>query len=130
VDASLASQPYRLKGGGNEDLVIPGGSDVAVLYGAYAFAGKFGVRFELNGDGNPDRRFPLAIPALDEVWQPLFERRGIQPFHDFPEGPDWWSADDWRLFLGQAVKLRMNFVRVFRVRSPLIRLDPAIILPA
>ncbi|MCU0780508.1 MAG: malectin, partial [Akkermansiaceae bacterium] len=110
VDPALAAQQYRLKGGAKADLVISGGSDVAVLYGAYAFVEKLGVRFELNGDVIPDGRIPLAIPALDEDWQPLFDKRGIQPFHDFPEGPDWWSADEWRLYLGQAVKLRMNFV--------------------
>ena len=36
-------------------------------------------------------------------------RRGIQPFHDFPEGPDWWNADDYKAILGQLPKLRMNF---------------------
>jgi hypothetical protein len=25
---------------------------------------------------------------------PLFEIRGIQPFHDFQEGPDSWNQDD------------------------------------
>ena len=42
--------------------------------------------------------------------KPLFELRGLQPFHDFPEGPDWWTQDDWLSVVNQAVKMRMNFI--------------------
>ena len=91
-------------------LTISGGSDVAALYGAYAFAEKLGVRFYLDGDVIPDTRIPFAIPPLDETRQPLFEHRGIQPFHDFPEGPDWWNQDDYLAYLSQLAKLRMNFL--------------------
>ena len=49
------------------------------------------------------------MPQLDETGKPLFDRRGIQPFHDFPEGPDWWNADDYKAILGQLPKMRMNF---------------------
>ena len=41
--------------------------------------------------------------------KPLFDRRGIQPFHDFPEGPDWWNLDAYKAYIGQLPKLRMNF---------------------
>ena len=108
VDGALAPQEYRLKtAGGN--LTISGGSDVAVLYGAYAFAERLGVRFYLDGDVIPDAKTPFSIPALDETHQPLFEVRGIQPFHDFPEGPDWWNQDDYLAYLTQLARLRMNF---------------------
>ena len=46
---------------------------------------------------------------LDETGKPLFDLRGIQPFHDFPEGPDWWNRDDYKAILGQLPKLGMNF---------------------
>ena len=45
---------------------------------------------------DPRRAAPASIPALDETARPLFPLRGIQPFHDFPEGPDWWSRDDYK----------------------------------
>jgi len=109
VDGKLAPQQYRLQGGGDA-LAITGGSDVAVLYGAYHFAEKLGVRFYLHGDVIPDERIPPAVPALDETHQPLFELRGIQPFHDFMEGPDWWNADDYKAYIAQLAKLRMNFI--------------------
>ncbi len=109
IDPALEKQQYRLKSDGRL-LTISGGSDVAVLYGAYAFAGKLGVRFQIDGDVLPDERVPLVLPVLDETSQPLFALRGLQPFHDFPEGPDWWTLDDWKSVVGQAVKLRLNFI--------------------
>ncbi len=109
VDPALAAQQYRLKSDGRV-LVISGGTDVAVLYGAYAFAERLGVRFFLDGDVIPDGRVRLALPPLDETHAPLFEIRGIQPFHDFMDGPDWWNADDYLAVLSQLAKLRMNFL--------------------
>ena len=44
IDPALGAQEYRLKSAG-QSLTISGGSDVAVLYGAYALAEKLGVRF-------------------------------------------------------------------------------------
>jgi hypothetical protein len=47
---------------------------------------------------------------LHELGKPLFDRRGIQPFHDFPEGPDWWNVDAYKANIGQLTRLRMNFL--------------------
>lgn len=91
-------------------VVIVGGDDAGVLYGAYRFAEKLGVRFYLHGDVVPDERIPATLPDdWNESGKPLFATRGIQPFHDFPEGPDWWSLDDYKAILSQLPKLRMNF---------------------
>lgn len=99
-----------LQVGRREVWLIIGGSDVATLYGAYRFAERLGVRFFLHGDVVPDARLEGGIPAMDEKSSPLFAVRGIQPFHDFPEGPDWWNTDDYRAIIGQLPKLRMNFI--------------------
>jgi len=88
---------------------IIGGDDVGVLYGAYRFAEKLGVRFYLHGDVIPDERIK-AIPDVNEHGKPLFSIRGIQPFHDFPEGPDWWNTDDYLAYICQLPKMRMNFI--------------------
>jgi len=109
LDKNLAAQQYRLKGDGRT-LAITGGSEVAVLYGAYDLAEKLGVRFYLHGDVIPDRKIAFTLPRVDETHSPLFETRGIQPFHDFPEGPDWWNQDDYLAYLSQLAKLRMNFI--------------------
>ncbi|MFO1522218.1 MAG: malectin domain-containing carbohydrate-binding protein [Kiritimatiellia bacterium] len=109
TDPGLAGEQYRLRTNGST-LTISGGGDLAVLYGAYAFAEKLGVRFQLDGDVVPDERMPFALPVLDETAQPAFATRGLLPFHDFPEGPDLWTADDCKQVLSQMVKLRMNFI--------------------
>jgi len=109
LDQKLAGQQYRLQGDGHT-LTIAGGSAVAVLYGAYDLAEKLGVRFYLHGDVIPDQKIAFTIPSLDEGHNPLFDTRGIQPFHDFPEGPDWWNQDDYLAYVSQLAKLRMNFL--------------------
>jgi hypothetical protein len=112
LDATLGDQQYRMKTTKDNDravLRITGGSDVALLYGAYDLAEKLGVRFYMHGDVIPDERIAMALPELDETRAPLFATRGIQPFHDFPEGPDWWNLDDYKAILGQLPKMRMNF---------------------
>lgn len=90
-------------------LIIAGADPMATLYGAYAFAEKLGVRFYLHGDVIPDQRIKPEIPVADETGTPLFETRGIQPFHDFPEGPDWWTLQDYKAYFAQMVKMKMNF---------------------
>jgi len=111
--SQLAAQGYLLKtisDKGRRVLLIVGGDDVGTLYAAYRFAEHLGVRFYLHGDVVPDRRIALELPDLDEEGKPLFNLRGIQPFHDFPEGPDWWDLDEYKAIVSQLPKLRMNFL--------------------
>lgn len=95
---------------GHSTLLIIGGDDTGLLYGAYRFAELLGARFYLHGDVLPDQQTPFTIPQIDEHSKPLFALRGIQPFHDFPEGPDWWNADDYKAIEAQLAKMRMNFL--------------------
>ncbi|MFH1716120.1 MAG: malectin domain-containing carbohydrate-binding protein [Planctomycetota bacterium] len=109
---ALGSEQYLLKTfdlANRQVVLVAGGDPIGTLYAAYRFAEHLGVRFYLHGDVVPDERIALRIPDLDERGKPLFETRGIQPFHDFPEGPDWWNADDYKAIMAQLPKLRMNF---------------------
>lgn len=109
----LGPEQYILKtiaGQQGRTVCLIGGDDVGTLYAAYRFAEVLGVRFYLHGDVIPDERMALQLPEVDEIGKPLFSPRGIQPFHDFPEGPDWWSLDDYKAILAQLPKLRMNFL--------------------
>jgi Malectin domain len=90
-------------------LLLVGGDDVGTLYAAYRLAEVLGVGFYLHGDVIPDQQVEWKLPVLDERRTPLFTLRGIQPFHDFPEGPDWWNRDDYLAVIGQLPKLGMNF---------------------
>ena len=104
IEPALAAQQFRLS------LTISGGNEVAVLYGAYAFAEKLGVRFYLHGDTIPDEKIPFVLPVLDETRQPLFELRGVNPWGSHPFGFDAWSADDYKAVFTQLAKMRMNFL--------------------
>ncbi|ACB75512.1 malectin domain-containing carbohydrate-binding protein [Opitutus terrae] len=109
----LAAQQYRLQAEGSRDVSriwIVGGDPLGLLYGVYRLAEKLGVRFYLHGDVIPDERALLDFEPFHEEGRPLFSVRGLQPFHDFAEGPDWWNRDDYLAHVGQLAKLRMNFL--------------------
>ena len=95
---------------GVNELEIIGGSAQTMLYGAYEFAEQIGVRFYLHGDVIPDTKVTFNIPELNIRKKPEFKFRGIQPFHDFPEGPDWWNEQDYKAVIGQLAKMKMNFI--------------------
>lgn len=109
IDSALAPQEFRLQATG-DTLTVSGGSDIGVLYGAYRYAELLGVRFQIDGDVIPDERLKELPVVTEETGKPLFELRGLQPFHDFPEGPDWWTQDDWLSVVDQAARMRMNFI--------------------
>ena len=95
---------------GRTVLVISGADADATLHGAYRFAEHLGVGFGLEGDVLPDAPVALALGGYDEVGVPLLETRGLLPFHDFPEGPDFWNTDDYLLVISQMPKLGLNFI--------------------
>jgi hypothetical protein len=90
-------------------LIVSGGGRTGTLYAAYHLAEQIGVGFYLDGDIIPDKQTAFKFPELDIKQSPLFSRRGIQPFHDFPEGPDWWNKEDYKAVFAQLPKLKMNF---------------------
>ncbi len=113
--------------------LLAGGDDVGALYAAYRFIENTGARFYLHGDQLPEEQIVLSkkdlasqkgaellmgkktgfveeLQFFNEIRKPLFNLRGIQPFHDFPEGPDWWNYDDYMAIISQLPKLRMNFI--------------------
>lgn len=110
--AALGPEDYWLKTiprGSKRVILVAGGGPSGVLYGAYQLAEQLGVRFGLEGDTVPDTPGPMPALDLDETGHPLFAVRGIQPFHDFAEGPDWWTLENYKAILGQLPKLRLNF---------------------
>ena len=112
-DGTAGAPAYQITtsgAAGRRIVRIVGTDDVGVLWGAYRFAELLDVRFYLHGDVVPDERTDLHLPVVNETGKPLFAVRGILPFHDFPEGPDWWSLDDYKAHISQMAKLRMNFI--------------------
>jgi hypothetical protein len=109
----LGPQQFTLKtetAGGSKVWWVVGGDEVGTLYGAYRFAEKLGVRFGLEEDVVPDEPMTGGWPEPDETGKPRFALRGLQPFHDFSVGPDWWNLEDYQSVLSQMAKLRLNFI--------------------
>jgi hypothetical protein len=109
----LEPQQFALKTvseGGQRVWWIVGGDEVGVLYGAYRFAETLGIHFSLEGDAVPDERLKGEWPEVNETGKPRFALRGLQPFHDFQMGPDWWNLQDYESVLTQMAKMRLNFI--------------------
>jgi len=119
---ALGPEEYLLKTvdrGPTRTTVVIGGDEIGTLYGAYRLAENLGVRFYLHGDVIPDARAASEVPEVDETDRPLFRLRGIHPFHDFPEGPDWWSREDYLAVVAQLPKLRLNFLALHTYPEPI-----------
>ncbi len=99
-----------------------------LLYGTYAWIEQqLGVGFYLHGDTIPDQPISLSeLSNLNGTHQPYFQTRGILPFHDFPEGPDWWTRNEWKTFVEQLAKLRMNIVAMHCYPSPSLGPEPLV----
>jgi hypothetical protein len=113
LGTDLEPQQFTLKSstaGGKSVWWIVGGDAVGTLYGAYRFAEKLGIRFGLDEDVVPDEPWAGNWPDMNETGKPRFALRGLQPFHDFSVGPDWWNLEDYQGVLSQMAKLRMNFI--------------------
>lgn len=128
--STLTKEQYLLvttDSGGTEVALVAGGDPIGALYGAYRLVEHLGVRFFLHGDAVPDVRLrKLSLPEIRENGKPLFDRRGIQPFHDFPEGPDWWNLEAYKAVLAQLPKLRMNFFGLHTYPEGPVGPEPAV----
>jgi len=91
-------------------LVVTGNNDESLLHAAYRYAEHLGVFFGLAEDVIPDQKIALDITGYDEVGLPNFEIRGIQPYHNFPSGPDLWSTEEYLHFITQLPKMGMDFI--------------------
>ncbi len=110
--SGLKAEQYIIKNltqNGINYLIVLGGDEFGCLYGAYRLAELLGVRFYLHGDVVPDLQTSFYLAATNIHGSPLFGLRGIQPFHDFPEGPDWWNLNEYKSVLTQLPKMGMNF---------------------
>jgi hypothetical protein len=83
---------------------IIGGNSIGTLYGAYRYVQHLGISFDLYHDVIPSGRLSHLPPVKWKRGRPKFALRGILPFHDFPEGPDWWNANTYEAVLTQMAK--------------------------
>ncbi|MEI6673729.1 MAG: hypothetical protein WCO57_00985 [Verrucomicrobiota bacterium] len=114
ADASLGAGAFRIQTAPHADgrmWTITGNEEQGVLYGAYRFAEKLGVRFYLHGDVIPDTRLE-SLPDVNDQGAPLFALRGLNPWGSHPFGFDAWGSDDYKAVFTQLAKMRMNFLGI------------------
>lgn len=112
IDCSgLDGDGYIITSFDERGIVFAGKTGIAVLYSVYRYLERLGIGFYLHGDTLPDEMPKIDIWSLrkDIMETPSFKVRGIHPFHDFPEGPDWWNVDDYYAVITQLPKMRANF---------------------
>ena len=121
--AELVGDAHTVTRTGNAVLLL-GGTTEGRLYAAYTLAERLGVRFDSHADLLPDPTAPGGLPLARCASSPLpvdsaatatsstptFAYRGLQPFHDFVEGPDWWNEDAYKHVIDQIAKMKMNFI--------------------
>ena len=98
-----APLPATAASGGGYTVTVPsetpsavhivGSSSQHVLYGCYEYLTRLGLTFTSAGVTVPAPSQVRTLPAGFKVSDaPVFTTRGLQPFHDFAEGPDWWCV--------------------------------------
>jgi hypothetical protein len=109
---------HRWKGTKGGVLLIGGRDDVTLLHAAYRYAElAVGVHFGIGGDTIPRRSFASVLKRIQQ-WSsdvevattPVFSVRGLNPFHDFAMGPDLWEAENYKVYITQMAKMRLNFI--------------------
>lgn len=100
---------YAVCRSGRSSIVVGNGA-LGVLYGVHAFVEAHGVRFSMEGPLLPAPALareraqrPLHVKA-----EPAFTQRGLQPFHDFFSGPDWWSEDKYKAVSEALLGMKAN----------------------
>lgn len=97
-------------------ITVVGGTESSTFHGAItALEMMYGVRYGIEGVMLPSPALALAarlsLPAnFAHAASPAFSIRGLQPFHDFDSGPDWWSEDEMK-------RVMENIAQVLSVRA-------------
>lgn len=90
---------------------IIGSTNFGVLNGVHSYLEAHGVRFSLEGPLLPTpARAALQAPQVGFVYgsEPVFTQRGLQPFHDFFSGPDWWNEGKYKAVAENLMTMKAN----------------------
>ena len=114
-DSTVNAESFTLHRAADAPNVVElsASSESGLLYATSALLERMGVRFGLTGPVLPTHGMPLdeAIPVGTRITaSPVFDRRGLQPFHDFYEGPDTWSQDAWAAVAESVAMMKGNTI--------------------
>ena len=114
IDISLLPEEgfvlKTIRDGGKTLCLLAGKSPLAVLYSVYTLIEEgYGALFTLAGDFLPPQK-PLQIPFLDRTYKPAFSIRGTLPWFNFFDSPTAWNIEDYRFYIDQISKQKLNFL--------------------
>ena len=92
--------------------LVAGSSPHGVLNGAYALLEEAGATFQISGDLLPEPQSEFALPEVDRVCHPAFERRGFLLPFPLNLHQSIWGFEDYRLLIDQMAKLRLNYLNL------------------
>lgn len=111
-ELSVAPHPtpaYILTAPTPDRVTITGSDAQHLLYGVYTFLEKIGFQFTSFGVTAPVQPLPLPV-GMQQRDTPVFTTRGLQPFHDFFEGPDWWGEDEHKRVIESILSMKGNLI--------------------
>jgi hypothetical protein len=114
-ETELGSEGYLLQSGklgGTPTWLVTAGTEIGVLYGAYALLEAAGATFQISEDLLPDPRSNFSLPEINEVRCPEFERRGFLLPIPLNLHESMWGLDEYRLLIDQMAKLRLNYLNI------------------
>ncbi len=110
---------YILRGVADGLVIVGAPSPEGVRNGVYGLLEELGFGFYLGGDAYPEpvRGFArLEIPSLEQSRSPAFAVRGALPWHTRFTGPVAWELEDYKAYIDQLARMRLNFVG-FRIQD-------------
>ena len=110
----LISTPQSISQSFNIIVIVGADSGRSTMYGVYTLIEHItNIRFRIHGDILPDR-LNSNSSSINYFTESIVAtpgnvlHRGLQPFHDFSEGPDMWSTNEYKHLLSQMNKMKMN----------------------
>jgi hypothetical protein len=91
-----------------QSIAVVGGDDAGTLYGAYDLLERYGARFQIDRDVLPETTQPFEVKQLDVARRPAQKVRGLLPWNDFLNGPSAFSYADYKHYVDQMLKLKLN----------------------
>lgn len=112
IPLASSADSYVIKSGDESGAVSVVGSDpLHALYGAYSLLESMGCTFSTAGATTPlSPELHVFSPGFRRAEAPAFSTRGLQPFHDFMEGPDWWGEDELKRVTEAVLSLKGNLI--------------------
>jgi hypothetical protein len=93
--------------------VVVGSDALHSLYGAYTLLETVGCTFSTAGATHPTAgaaRWHAFEQGFRQDDAPFFSTRGLQPFHDFMEGPDFWGEDETKRVIESILTMKGNLI--------------------